>query len=100
MGLANMQARAAEFRGTFELTTSPGGGTRVTLAIPLTSSPTVADLNRRILGYGILVLGHFVIALWRHSSTFALFGVMWSVYCLRLVGARSAALRTRREVVR
>ncbi len=99
MGLSNMRARTGEFGGTFEMTSSPGGGTRVVAALPVLPTYRIADYNRRLLMYSGVALGHFVVALFRHDLTFAFLGLMWCVYCGRVAVGRSAAKR-RLEVVR
>jgi signal transduction histidine kinase len=43
MGIRNMRERTTEFDGIFELESSPGGGTRVTAAVPFTLPATQAE---------------------------------------------------------
>ena len=45
-GLSIMRARAARMRGTVQIYTAPGQGTRVTLTWPLTASTFTLSRNR------------------------------------------------------
>lgn len=92
MGLGNMRTRAAEFGGTLELNTAPGGGTQITVAVPVMPRFSVADYNRRILWYVVGAVTQIAMGLFQHSLVFALFGVIWVVYAVRIAIERSAAL--------
>ena len=56
MGIRNMRHRTAEFDGIFELESSPGGGTRVTAAIPFTSPATQAEYFNNMRNDGIALV--------------------------------------------
>jgi signal transduction histidine kinase len=47
-GLANMQARAAEFGGTFEVARARLGGVRVAARIPLGDRPSGGDNDNEV----------------------------------------------------
>lgn len=59
-GIAGMKARAAELHGTVTLADTPDGGTRVTLAVPVTliDAGDAAEYRRRMVwsGLGLLAL--------------------------------------------
>ena len=93
MGLANIEARAAEFGGTFDLSSTSGGGTRVEVAVPCAATSSIADYNRRLAWYGAAAVIHFGVGAWRHSSMFFFLGVMWCIYFARVAALRSAARR-------
>jgi signal transduction histidine kinase len=63
MGLSNMQARAAEVGGRFELTTSPGAGTTVALGVPLVARGARDYLLRGGL-FGATLLGLLAARTW------------------------------------
>jgi signal transduction histidine kinase len=51
-GLANMRARAAEYEGRLEVVSTPGAGTRLSLAIPVVADPDDAKYYlRRAIGF-------------------------------------------------
>jgi signal transduction histidine kinase len=94
MGMANMRSRAVEFRGTFELTSSPGGGTCISAAVPVLRQRSLAAYNRWILGYAISAAAFFFAGWWTHSSTFHIMGIVWSIYAIRAAIGRSAVRRS------
>ena len=53
MGIGNMRARAAEFGGTFDLDSSPGRGTTITLSIPCARVDELRSLLRKAWFFGI-----------------------------------------------
>jgi signal transduction histidine kinase len=94
MGLSNMKQRAAEFEGTFELASSPGGGTRVSVSLPVLPSFNVAEYHRRLAVYGTFAVVHIGGGIWRQSFLYTVLGCVWLIFIGRLVAARSAARRT------
>ena len=98
MGLSNMRARAAEFGGTFELASSPGGGTRVTVAMPVAPALDAALSKRASWGYAAAAVASCAFGIWRHSPTFLFAGIIWGLYCARIAAVRWAARRRREQI--
>jgi signal transduction histidine kinase len=94
MGIANMQSRAAEYRGTFELISSPGKGTSITAAVPVPRRRSLKAYNRWILSYGISAAAFFFAGWWAHSATFYILAIVWCIYAIRAAIGRSAVRRT------
>ena len=95
MGIANMQSRAAEFRGAFELTSSPGHGTSITAAMPIVRQRSLAAYNRWIIGYSVSAVAFFFAGWWGHSPTFHIMGIIWCIYAIRAAIGRSAVKSSR-----
>jgi len=55
MGMANMAARAAEIGGQLEVTSRPGGGTSVRLAVP-SGPPSLRPYAARAAGWMVVLL--------------------------------------------
>jgi len=66
-GLPNMRARAAEYGGHVEITSRPGGGTRVCLTIPacVVNPGDAKTYGRRAVGWGILAVYFLVMSVYR-----------------------------------
>jgi signal transduction histidine kinase len=94
MGIANMRSRAEEFRGTFELTSSPGRGTSITAAVPVLRQRSLAAYNRWIIGYSISAAAFFFAGWWAHFSMFHIMGIIWCIYVIRAAIGRSAVRRS------
>ena len=94
MGVANMRARAAEFGGRFALDSSPGGGARVTAAVPLTPLFDEAGFRRRLWLYGGAVAGFLAAGMWRNSAPFYTMAVIFSIHFVRTLMARADARRS------
>jgi signal transduction histidine kinase len=99
MGIRNMRERAAEFDGAFELASSPGGGTRLDVAIPFTSPSADADYFKKARAEGLALLVILAIAIALHSSV--LIGMVL-LFAFRFVRALLAwyDFRVSREAVR
>jgi signal transduction histidine kinase len=93
MGLSNMRVRAAEFGGAFELASSPGGGTRVSVSVPVMPFLTAGEYNRRLAGYVTLGVLNIGAAIWRQSFLYSALGCVWLIFIARVIAARSAARR-------
>jgi signal transduction histidine kinase len=74
MGIANMQARADEFGGQFDIISSPGGGTTVTFSIPHDEIPV--RNRRRTYLYGAALAVSLFIAVWTRSPAWIIMIVM------------------------
>jgi hypothetical protein len=62
-----MRARAAEYGGHVEITSRPGGGTRVCLTIPpcVVNPGDAKTYGRRAVGWGILAVYFLVMSVYR-----------------------------------
>jgi signal transduction histidine kinase len=77
MGIRNMQARAAEIGGHFDLASGPGKGTTVSLSVPLTARSARAYLFLSVTFASVLAVA--TVLLFNDASSFrALWlGLMW-----------------------
>ncbi len=57
MGIANMKARAVEFRGWVDVTSIPGTGTTVAFSIPYTVIPKLSSGTRIVFGIFAVLMG-------------------------------------------
>jgi hypothetical protein len=99
MGVRNMRERAAEFGGVFEVASSPGGGTRLSIAIPFTLPATEAEYVKKVGTEGLVLVLLAVIAIVGRSGALAGFLMAWSFRFVRAVLAWSN-FRNAREAVR
>ena len=99
MGIRNMRERAAEFGGVFELASSPGGGTRLSAAIPFTSPTTQSEYLKNARNEGLTLLVMVVYAVARHSGAVAGFSLIYSYRFFSALWRWSNA-RAGREAIR
>jgi signal transduction histidine kinase len=91
MRITNMRERAEEFGGQFDLTSSQGNGTTVTLTLPHDEIPT--GYRKRTFWYGAGLVALLVFALRFHNS----YGMALGIMCaLELVRGAADWLRARR----
>lgn len=64
MGVTNMQERAAEVAGAFELASSPGRGTSIVFAVPFVGRSAAAYLGRAAVAVAVVLL----CAIWAASG--------------------------------
>jgi signal transduction histidine kinase len=70
MGLGNMRERAEELGGRLELSSRPGGGTRVSFSIPYEIEVPGAYRSRALVWGGLFILA-VVALIWRRSASSA-----------------------------
>jgi hypothetical protein len=71
-GLANLRARAEEFGGIFEVSSTPGAGARVAVAIPYDRPEPAAAYRRKAIEFGAALLACIVLLIWRGSQSMAM----------------------------
>jgi signal transduction histidine kinase len=81
MGVTNMQERAADVSGEFELASSPGRGTTVSFAVPFVGRSAAAYLRRAAVAVAVLLL----CAIWSGWSDGALRAVRLTVVWIAII---------------
>ena len=77
MGIRNMQARAAEIGGRFELASGPGKGTTVSFAVPLSARSTRAYLMLSLAFASVLAVSVVLLFTDRSPLRALWMGMMW-----------------------
>jgi signal transduction histidine kinase len=84
MGIGNMEARAREVGGRFELTSSPGGGTTVSFDVPVTARSSRAYGRAAAAFAAALVVSAALLAVW--SAGIPPWWVALATLCIAAVG--------------
>ncbi len=99
MGIRNMRERAAEFGGIFELASSLGGSTRISVALPFHTPGTQAEQLKKMRNEGLALLCMMVITTVGHTGAVIVIMVLFGFRFLRsLMGWLD--LRAGREAIR
>ncbi len=85
-GLGNMRARAAEFEGTFELTTQQGKGTSLALSIPYATGRTPKQRRNRAAVQAVLMIAVIPIVAWLPPAAVNIGGMVAVVLVARFLG--------------